>query len=136
MEFHLSTEVAWGLLPQVDGATDETEDLDEFCDHFGGHPKMAGRTFTGGAERFFESGNLRAETGNWRHSGRNWVEGGGAFAPEAWVRSASRPYPFFRFAWMSVIRGALKRKATAIATMLGFLVSVSFLSLLGYKNRQ
>jgi hypothetical protein len=38
MEFHLSTEVAWGLLPQVDGATEETEDLDEFCDHFGGHP--------------------------------------------------------------------------------------------------
>jgi len=67
---------------------------------------------------------------------RNWVEGDGAFAPEARVRSASRPYPFFRFAWMSVIRGALKRKATAIATTLGFLVSVSFLSLLGYKNRQ
>jgi hypothetical protein len=37
---------------------------------------------------------------------------------------------------MSVIRGALKRKATAIAATLGFLVSVSFLSLLGYKNRQ
>jgi hypothetical protein len=58
MEFHLSTEVAWGLLPQVDGATDETEDLDEFCDHFGGHPKTAGRTFTGGAESF-----LKAEIG-------------------------------------------------------------------------
>jgi hypothetical protein len=28
MEFHLADEVAWGLLPQVDGATDETEDLD------------------------------------------------------------------------------------------------------------
>jgi len=51
MEFHLSTEVAWGLLPQVDGATDGAEDADEFCDHFGGHPKTAGRTFTGGAEK-------------------------------------------------------------------------------------
>ena len=52
MEFHLSTEVAWGLLPQVDGTTDETEDLDEFGDHFAGHPKTAGRTFTGGADFF------------------------------------------------------------------------------------
>ena len=49
MEFHLATEVAWGLLPQVDGATEETEDLDEFCDHFDEHPKTAGRTNTGGA---------------------------------------------------------------------------------------
>jgi len=38
MEFHLAAEVAWGLLPQVNGATDETEDLDEFCDHFSEHP--------------------------------------------------------------------------------------------------
>jgi hypothetical protein len=52
MEFHLSTEVAWGLLPQVNGATEETENLDEFCDHFGEHPKTAGRTFTGGADFF------------------------------------------------------------------------------------
>jgi hypothetical protein len=51
MEFHLSAEVAWGLLPQVDGATDETENLDEFCDHFGGHHKTTGRTFTGGVEK-------------------------------------------------------------------------------------
>jgi len=46
-EFHLAAEVAWGLLPQVDGTTDETEDADEFCDHLGKHPKTAGRTFTG-----------------------------------------------------------------------------------------
>jgi hypothetical protein len=26
---------------------------------------------------------------------RNWVWVNGAFAPEAWVRSASRPYPWF-----------------------------------------
>jgi hypothetical protein len=52
MEFHLSAEVSWGLLPQVDGATEETEDLDEFCDHFGEHPKTVGRTFTGGAVFF------------------------------------------------------------------------------------
>ena len=52
MEFHLAAEVAWGLLPQVDGATDETEDLDEFGDHFREHPKTAGRTFTGGAHFF------------------------------------------------------------------------------------
>ena len=52
MEFHLAAEVAWGLLPQVDGATEETEDLDEFCDHFGEHPKTAGRTFTGGSDFF------------------------------------------------------------------------------------
>jgi hypothetical protein len=52
MEFHLAAEVAWGLLPQVDGATEETEDLDEFCDHFDEHPKTAGRTFTGGAVFF------------------------------------------------------------------------------------
>jgi hypothetical protein len=54
MEFHLAAEVAWGLLPQVDGATDETEDLDEFVDHFGEHPKTAGRTFTGGADVFLK----------------------------------------------------------------------------------
>jgi hypothetical protein len=54
MEFHLSAEGAWGLLPQVDDATYETEDLDEFCDHFGGHPKTAGRTFTGGADFFLK----------------------------------------------------------------------------------
>jgi hypothetical protein len=54
MEFHLSAEVAWGLLPQVDGATEETEDLDEFCDHFGEHPKTAGRTFTGGPDFFLK----------------------------------------------------------------------------------
>ena len=51
MEFHLAAEVPWGLLPQVDAATEETEDLDEFCDHFGGHPKTAGKTFTGKAEK-------------------------------------------------------------------------------------
>jgi hypothetical protein len=38
----------------VDGATDETENLDEFCDHFGGHHKTTGRTFTGGPD-FFEN---------------------------------------------------------------------------------
>jgi hypothetical protein len=54
MEFHLSAEVAWGLLPQVDGATDETENLDEFCDHFDEHPKTAGRTFTGGPDFFLK----------------------------------------------------------------------------------
>jgi hypothetical protein len=48
MEFHLAAEVAWSLLPQVDGATDETEDLDVFCDHFRGDPKTTGRTKTGG----------------------------------------------------------------------------------------
>ena len=30
-----------------------------------------------------------------RHSGRNCRRRNGAFAPEAWVRSASRPYLFF-----------------------------------------
>ena len=30
-----------------------------------------------------------------RLCGRIWFGGDGAFAPEAWVRSASRPYPFF-----------------------------------------
>jgi hypothetical protein len=30
-----------------------------------------------------------------RLCGRNWFVGDGAFAPESWVRSASRPYPFF-----------------------------------------
>jgi hypothetical protein len=28
------------------------EEMDEFCDHFGGYPKSAGRTFTGGAALF------------------------------------------------------------------------------------
>ena len=28
-------------------------------------------------------------------SGRNWLKRNGTFAPEAWVRSASRPYHFF-----------------------------------------
>ena len=28
------------------------EDLDELSDHFGGHPKTAGRTFTGGSDFF------------------------------------------------------------------------------------
>ena len=51
------------------------EFLEESRDHFGGHPKTAGRTFTGGAESFFESGNLRAETGNWRLCGRNYGDG-------------------------------------------------------------
>jgi hypothetical protein len=54
MEFHLSAEGAWGLLPQVDDATYETEDLDEFGDHFGGHPKTSGRTFTGGVDFFLK----------------------------------------------------------------------------------
>ena len=35
---------------------------------------------------------------------RNWVWVNGAFAPEAWVRSASRPYPFFS---IRVIGGSL-----------------------------
>jgi hypothetical protein len=33
------------------------KDFQDLSDHFGGHPKTAGRTFTGGAER-----NLKAET--------------------------------------------------------------------------
>jgi hypothetical protein len=58
MEFHLGAEVAWGLLPQVDGTTDETENLDEFGDHFAQHPKTVGRTFTGGTDFFLKkSGN-------------------------------------------------------------------------------
>ncbi len=31
----------------------------------------------------------------WRLCGRFWVGGDGAFAPEAWVPSARRPYPIF-----------------------------------------
>ena len=38
---------------------------------------------------------------------RNWVGGDGAFAPEVRVRSASRPYQLFRFAWICVNRGSL-----------------------------
>jgi hypothetical protein len=35
------------------------EFLEDLSDHFGGHPKTAGRTFTGGAGR-----NLKAESGD------------------------------------------------------------------------
>ena len=41
----------------------------------------------------------------------------GAFAPEAWVPSARRPYPIFRFARIRVIRrSAPERQRTAVAT--------------------
>jgi hypothetical protein len=43
--------------------------------------------------------------------------GDGAFTPEVWVRSASHPYHFFRFAfifWYS--RAAPKRQRTAVST--------------------
>jgi hypothetical protein len=39
--------------------------------------------------------------------------GNGAFAPEAWVRSASRPYHFFDSRHS---RGGLKRQSTAVAS--------------------
>jgi hypothetical protein len=46
------------------------EFLEESSDHFGRHPKTAGRTFTGGSER-----NLKAEGGD-RNAGSSekWVD--------------------------------------------------------------
>jgi hypothetical protein len=46
--------------------------------------------------------------------------GDGAFTPEVWVRSASHPYHFFRFAfifWYS--RAAPKRQRTAVSSVPG-----------------
>jgi hypothetical protein len=51
-KFHLASGVACLLPPQVNAATSGAENLKEFGDHFGGHPKTAGRTFTGGADFF------------------------------------------------------------------------------------
>jgi hypothetical protein len=48
--------------------------------------------------------------------GRNWLKRNGEFAPEAWVRSASRPYPFFRFAEICHSRVTPKRLRTAAGT--------------------
>jgi hypothetical protein len=46
-EFQLACGMAWGLTPQANTPAERTEDLDEFCDHFGRKPKTTGRTFTG-----------------------------------------------------------------------------------------
>jgi hypothetical protein len=39
--------------------------MDEFCDHFGDHPKTAGRTFTGGAD-FFSEKIEREKSSSWQ----------------------------------------------------------------------
>jgi hypothetical protein len=58
-----------------------------------------------GEQKKSESGNLKAETGKLNTGQWRLVVGDGAFAPEAWGRSASLPYPLFRFAGIRPIRG-------------------------------
>ena len=55
-----------------------------------------------------------------RLCGRIWFVGDGAFAPEVWVRSASRPYlgPFDSRGFASFAGLLPKRQRTAVATML------------------
>jgi hypothetical protein len=61
-----------------------------------------------GEQIFSESGNLKAETGKLNTGQGRLVEGDGAIAPEAWDRSASLPYPLFRFAGIRPIHGFFK----------------------------
>jgi hypothetical protein len=53
-KFHLASGVACLLPPQVNAATSRAENLKEFGNHFGGHPKPADRTFTGGPDFFLK----------------------------------------------------------------------------------
>jgi hypothetical protein len=61
-----------------------------------------------GEQKKSESGNLKAETGKLNTGQWRLVVGDGAFAPEAWGRSASLPYPLFRFAGIRPIHGFFK----------------------------
>jgi hypothetical protein len=55
-KFALAPEQAFRGLLRVKTPNEIVKTTDEFGDHFGEHPKTAGRTFTGGAEK-----NLKAQ---------------------------------------------------------------------------
>ena len=54
-EIPIAFQNGFGSAPAAGWRTDEAVDLDEFGDHFGEHPKTAGRTFTGGPDYFLKN---------------------------------------------------------------------------------
>ena len=68
-----------------------------------------------GEQKKSESGNLKAETGKLNTGQGRLVVGDGAFAPEAWGRSASRPYPLFHLRGFALFAVSSKRQRTDFA---------------------